>query len=59
MRRSYPSDLSDEQWALLEELVVFGTGRPPKIERREVLNAIFYVHHTGCQWRSLPHDLPN
>ncbi len=59
MRTSYPSDLSDEQWEILEALVVFGTGRPPKIERREVLNAIFYVHHTGCQWRSLPHDFPN
>ena len=57
--KSYPSDLSDEQWQLIEPLVVFSTGRPPKIERRRILNAIFYVMHTGCQWRSLPHDLPD
>jgi len=59
MRASYTSDLSDAQWEELETLVVFGTGRPPCISRREILNAIFYVQHTGCQWRDLPHDLPN
>lgn len=59
MEQCYPSDLSDEQWALLEDLVVFGTGRPPKICRRLMLNAIFYVMHTGCQWRALPHDFPS
>lgn len=57
--KSYPSDLSDEQWEIVEPLVAFSTGRPPKIERRRILNAIFYVMHTGCQWRSLPHDLPD
>lgn len=57
--KSYPSDLSEEQWLLISPLLVFGTGRPPKIERRRVLNAIFYVMHTGCQWRALPHDFPD
>lgn len=59
MRSAYASDVSEAQWILLEELVVFGTGRLPKIERREIVNAIFYVQHTGCQWRALLHDLPN
>ncbi len=49
--------MNDEQWVLLKELVIFGTGRPPQVERRAILNAIFYVMHTGCQWRALPHDL--
>ncbi len=59
VEQRYPSDLSDEQWSLVKERVVFGTVRPPKICRRWMLNAIFYVMHTGCQWRALPHDLPN
>lgn len=65
LRRTYDSDLSDEQWRLIEDLVPAsksnGTtgGRPPAYERREVLNAILYVTRTGVQWRLLPHDLPD
>ncbi|HJT77578.1 MAG TPA: IS5 family transposase, partial [Gemmataceae bacterium] len=55
----YPSDLTDEQWALVEPLIpVYPGGRPRQNSMREVLNAIFYVLRTGCQWRFLPKDLP-
>jgi len=59
-RKSYPSDLTDRQWALIEPLmpVPDPEGRPLEIERREVLNAIFYVLKSGCPWRFLPHDFP-
>ena len=50
----YPSDLMDEEWALVEPLL------PPerRVARRAVLDAILYVLTTGCQWRQLPKDLP-
>src|SRR4051794_2387271 len=59
MRKPYPSDLTDEQWAIIEPLIpVHRTGRPRKVDMREVLNAIFYLNRSGCQWDMLPHDLP-
>jgi transposase len=60
VRRAYPSDLSDAEWTLLEPLVPAPKpgGRPPKHDRRELVDAILYVLRTGCQWRHLPHDLP-
>ncbi len=59
MRKPYPSDLTDEQWALIEPLIpVSKRGRPREIESREVLNAIFYQARSGCQWDMLPNDLP-
>ncbi len=59
MRKPYPSDLTDEQWAIIEPLIpVNTTGRPRTVEMREVLNAIFYLNRSGCQWDMLPHDLP-
>src|SRR3954449_11097576 len=55
----YPSDVTDEQWALLEPLIpVYPGGRPRKTDVRDVLDAIFYVLRTGCQWRYLPKDFP-
>jgi len=50
----YPSDLTDEEWELIEPHL------PPerKVKRRDVLNAILYVLSTGCQWRALPKDFP-
>ena len=57
----YATDLSDEQWAILEPLLPEqkwhpgGPGRPP-CDVRQVINAIFYVNKTGCQWRMLPKD---
>jgi putative transposase len=59
MRKPYPSDLSGEQWTILEPLIpVSALGRPRDVEMREVLNAIFYQARSGCQWDMLPHDLP-
>jgi putative transposase len=56
---TYPSDVTDEQWALIEPLIP-GTsgGRPRKTSMRDVLDAILYILKTGCQWRYLPKDLP-
>ena len=56
----YPSDLSDEEWAIIEPLIPPSRrgGRPRKVDVREVLNGIFYILSTGCQWRALPKDLP-
>ena len=56
----YPSDLTDAQWKLIEPLLPPepGGGRPRKTRMRDVLDAIFYVLRTGCQWRYLPGDLP-
>ena len=59
MRKPYPSDMTDEQWAILEPLIpVSSLGRPRDVEMREVLNAIFYVLRGGCQWRLLPTEFP-
>lgn len=57
----YPSDLTDEQWQLIEPSLPppSRVGRPREICRRQVVNAILYVNRTGCQWRQLPHDFPN
>jgi transposase len=56
----YPSDTSDEQWALIEPLLppVNTGGRPEKHPRRAVVDAILYVVRTGCSWRQLPADFP-
>jgi transposase len=56
----YPSDLTDAEWALIESAIPPAKrgGRPREVNVREVLNAIFYVLSTGCQWQALPKDLP-
>ena len=56
----YPSDMSDAEWALVVPLIPPSKrgGRPRSVNVREVLNAIFYVLGTGCQWRALPKDFP-
>src|SRR3569833_4053796 len=61
MRRScYPSDLSDDEWAMVEPLLPppGEGGRPEKHPRRAVVDAILYVVRTGCAWRALPADFP-
>jgi len=60
-RQRYPSDLSAAQWARIAALIppAKAGGRPRTVNIREIVNAIFYLNKTGCQWRSLPHDLPN
>ena len=58
MRKPYPSDLTDQQWAVIEPLIpVHSVGRPRTNAMREVLNAIFSINRSGCQWDMLPHDL--
>ena len=58
VRRSYPSDLSPEERALLEPLLPGPKkmGRPRQTDMREILNAIRYITRGGCSWRMLPHD---
>jgi transposase len=55
----YPSDVTDEQWALIEPHIPTSSGgRPRKTDMRDVFDAIFYILRTGCQWRYLPNDFP-
>ena len=55
----YPSDLTDEQWALIEpHLPIYANGRPRTTSLRDVVDAILYLLRTGCQWRYLPKDFP-
>lgn len=60
-RAAYPSDVTDEQWELVEPLLGRNGvwGRPRTVDLREVVNAIVYLVRTGCQWRMLPHDFPH
>ena len=55
-RQSYPTDLTDSQWAIIEPLFV--GMREYKYSKRELLNAVLYVVDSGCKWRQLPHDFP-
>ena len=57
----YPSDLTDTEWEKIEPVFRVSYeqgGRPPKYSKREILNGIFYVAKTGCQWRFLPREYP-
>jgi transposase len=56
----YPSDLTEAEWALVEPFIPPAKrgGRRRTVDVRAVLNGIFYVLATGCQWRALPKDLP-
>jgi putative transposase len=58
--KRYPSDLTDEQWDLIRRLLPkpAKVGHPCTVDRRRLLDAIFYLLRTGCQWRQLPHDFP-
>jgi putative transposase len=59
-RKPYPTDLNDEEWNLIETLLPDPKpgGRPRKTDLREVLNALFYLVRSGCQWRLIPHEFP-
>ena len=59
-RRPYGTDLTDEQWALVEPFVRrrAGPGRRPRVERRAIVNALLYQARAGCPWRLLPTDFP-
>ncbi len=55
----YPSDVTDEQWDLIEpHIPVYPGGRPRKTDTRDVLDTVLYILRTGCQWRYLPVDFP-
>ena len=56
----YPSDLSDREWELLAPLIPPAKpgGRPRKWPMRKMLNAVFYLLRSGCQWRMLPREFP-
>jgi transposase len=56
----YPSDMTEGEWAIAKPLIPPAKrgGRKRSVDTREVLNAIFYVLWTGCQWQALPKDLP-
>lgn len=60
-RKAYPTDLTDEQWAIIEPKLPAPKnqhgGRPREVSMREVVNTILYLNRTGCQWDLLPHDL--
>lgn len=62
--RLYPSDLSDEEWRVVKPLIPVktgrgkGRGRPRTLSMRAVLNALFYLERTGCQWDYLPRTYP-
>ena len=59
-RKPYATDLTDEQWGLLEPFLPAAKrgGRPRTTDLREVVNAILYLNRAGCQWGLLPNDLP-
>jgi transposase len=62
--RTTHGDMTDEEWELIADLVApywspGKMGRPVKVDRRRVVDAIFYVAATGCQWRALPDCYPN
>jgi len=56
----YPSDLTDEEWALTEPLIPPAKrgGNRRTVNLREVVNGLMYILSTGCQWRAIPKDLP-
>jgi putative transposase len=59
-RRRYPTDLTDQEWALLAPLIPPPKpgGRPAVHDRRELVDAMLYWLRAGCAWRLLPHDFP-
>ena len=62
-RTPYPSDLTDDQWALLEPIILafqdrVRPGPDREVDLREVVNALLYQNRTGCQWAFLPGCIP-
>ena len=60
MRREYPSDISREQFKLIEPELKKARKitRPPKYDLYEIFCAILYLIKEGCTWRAIPHDFP-
>lgn len=61
VEKRYPTDIDDATWLLVEPIVRKkpGKGRRRTVNIRMVLNAIFYLNHTGCQWEMLPKEFPD
>ena len=59
-QRRYPSDVNEAEWQLIAPHLAQkdGPGRKRTVNIREIANALFYLDHTGCQWRYLPKDFP-
>lgn len=59
MRKPYSTDLTDDQWHIIQPLIPAAKpgGHPRTVDMREVMNTLFYQNRTGCQWDRLPHDL--
>ena len=58
-QQTYPSDLTDEEWAIIEILIPGNDlGRKRNVDMRDVINGIFYVTRTSCPWRYVPKDYP-
>ena len=53
---NYPSDLTDKEWEIIESF--FPVGNKSEHHKRSMVDAVFYIDKTGCQWRQLPHDYP-
>jgi len=60
MRQSYPSDITREQFALIQHSLatVKKETRPREIDLYDIFCAVLYRLREGCRWRSLPHDFP-
>lgn len=59
-KKPYPTDTTDAQWEIIKPLIPpqKGRGRPREVDLRRVVDGIFYISRSGCQWRMLPHDFP-
>ena len=59
-RKPYPSDLTTEQWSLIEPMIPPAEpgGRDREVDMSEVITGILYLNRAGCSWRQLPNDLP-
>jgi len=53
---NYPSDLTDAEWEIIEPLIP--VGNKSEWHKRSLINAVFYIDKTGCQWEYLPRDYP-
>jgi putative transposase len=60
MKKNYQSDLSDKEWSIISSMIppCKPGGRPRRVNIRHIMDAIFYLLKTGCQWRMLPQDFP-
>ena len=59
-RRRYPSDLTDQQWEIIKDLIPVARtgGRPRTTDVRLIVNAVLYLTRSGCAWRYLPKEYP-